>query len=169
MQLYQDQKGFSLIEVLAAVIILAVAILGVTAAFIEGRRQIEMAKRITVATKLAQEKMDDLRRQLATGTTVAGLYATYSGGASFVDKTSFRNLTLGGRIVAKYALFKSVSPLGAITSPLPAGTTSTMLKVDVTVRWTERVFKTITTTDGGTVSQPVDLPRDVTLTSVLSE
>jgi len=57
----QNNKGFTLIEVLVAMVILSIGLLG-TAALITGIiRGNQVSNRITVATTLAQDKMEDIK------------------------------------------------------------------------------------------------------------
>lgn len=57
-----DNKGFSLIEILVAITILSVGLLG-TAALITGIiRSNQVSNRVSTATTLAQDKMEDIKR-----------------------------------------------------------------------------------------------------------
>ncbi len=61
-RLHDDNGGFSLIEVLVAMVILSVGLLG-TAALITGIiNSNKLSNRISTATVLAQDKMEDIRR-----------------------------------------------------------------------------------------------------------
>jgi len=58
----ENNKGFSLIEILVAMAILSVGLLGtaaLTAGIIHGN---QVSNRITTATTLAQDKMEDIKR-----------------------------------------------------------------------------------------------------------
>jgi len=58
----ENNKGFTLIEVLVAMVILSVGLLG-TAALITGIiRGNKVSNRITTATTLAQDKMEEIKR-----------------------------------------------------------------------------------------------------------
>jgi len=58
----KNNKGFSLIEILVAITILSVGLLG-TAALISGIiRGNQVSNRVTTATTLAQDKMEDIKR-----------------------------------------------------------------------------------------------------------
>ena len=69
MQRLHDNNGFTLIEVLVAMVILSVGLLG-TAALITGIiRSNKVSNRITTATVLAQDKMEEIKN---AGYTNAG-------------------------------------------------------------------------------------------------
>lgn len=53
-------KGFTLIEVLIAMIILSIAMLAITGMFVTGVDGVSFGDRITSAVTLAQEKMEEL-------------------------------------------------------------------------------------------------------------
>jgi len=58
----QSERGFTLIEVLVAIVILSVGLLGMatlTIAIIQGNK---LSNDLTTATTLAQDKMEDIRR-----------------------------------------------------------------------------------------------------------
>jgi type IV pilus assembly protein PilV len=62
----KDEKGFTLIEVLVAIVILCVGLLGMaslTVAIIKGNK---LSNDLTTATTLAQDKMEDIRRASRT-------------------------------------------------------------------------------------------------------
>lgn len=155
--LYQDQKGFSLLEVMAASIILAVAILGLTAAFSQGRQVIETSKLATLATKLAQQQMDTIRNDLANGASLATVRTTYNN-LSTSYPTAFPNFTFSGQVVAEYVTFNTSGAL------IPSGSPTEMLNVTVTVQWPESVYTK--TLSGG---QVVVVNRQVKLNSVLAK
>ena len=61
-KLHDNNSGFTLIEVLVAMVILSIGLLG-TAALITGIiRGNQVSNRVTTATTLAQDKMEDIKR-----------------------------------------------------------------------------------------------------------
>ena len=58
---FQLEKGFSLIEVLISVAILAIAIIALVGVFPQGIHQVMTSEQISTMNHLAQSKLDDLR------------------------------------------------------------------------------------------------------------
>jgi len=57
----KNSKGFSLIEVLIAMVVMSFALMAIYSLFIRGTSDIDYGKRKTMATITAQEKMEELR------------------------------------------------------------------------------------------------------------
>jgi len=77
-RLHDDNGGFTLIEVLVAMIILTVGLLG-TAALIAGIiRGNKVSNRISTATTCAQDKMEDIKRLGYSGTPTSDTTTTES-------------------------------------------------------------------------------------------
>ena len=55
------QSGLSLVELMVALILLSVALMGLAAAFAPGRMAIQMGDQITTATFLARQMIEDMR------------------------------------------------------------------------------------------------------------
>ncbi len=54
-------KGFTLIEVLIAVFIIAISLLGLAIGFSNGLAWIQVIREVSVANRIAQEKMEEIR------------------------------------------------------------------------------------------------------------
>ena len=104
----RNDRGYTLIEVLVAMIILSIGLLGGAALIVGIIQGNSRSDRLTTATLLAQEKMEDIR----------GL--AYSGAA---DSTEDYNS------ITNYPLFKR------ITSVVASSPAANMKTVTVTVFW----------------------------------
>jgi type IV pilus assembly protein PilV len=67
MNLLKDSRGFSLVEVLIAMVVLAVALMGLATLQARCIRSNDLANRTTQATNLAQVKLEELLFRTATG------------------------------------------------------------------------------------------------------
>lgn len=67
MNLLKDRRGFSLVEVLIAMVVLAVALMGLATLQVRCIRSNDLANRTTQATNLAQVKMEELLFRSGTG------------------------------------------------------------------------------------------------------
>jgi type IV pilus assembly protein PilV len=85
MQTVRDANGFTLIEILIATVIITVASLGVVSLTIGIIRGNSFSKRLTIATTLAQDRMENVKRLgysnagTAAGTENYGTIANYAG------------------------------------------------------------------------------------------
>jgi prepilin-type N-terminal cleavage/methylation domain-containing protein len=71
------QRGFSFIEILVAIVILAVSILGIMAVLPSGYKEITSAGRMSTLNHLAQLKIDQLKATPYTASDlIAGLHPT---------------------------------------------------------------------------------------------
>jgi prepilin-type N-terminal cleavage/methylation domain-containing protein len=86
---HHDARGFSLIEVIIAIGVLAGLLLSVATMFILGGRQLKTGKTITQASALVQDIMEEFDRASFTG-----LYTTL--GAASTDSTRTVLSTTGG-------------------------------------------------------------------------
>lgn len=81
--------GFTLIEITIALLILTVGLVGILALFPVGFDAAGRAGNITTATFLAQEKMEDLKREGYNGATVAAALAVTQS-RLFTDYPNYR-------------------------------------------------------------------------------
>src|SRR3990172_1582378 len=83
-----QQEGFSLIELLVAIAILSVAIMGIVALLPTGYSHINTAGRISTMNHLGQQKLDQLRTlDFEDANLTAGTHPT--GGESFPERPSY--------------------------------------------------------------------------------
>jgi type IV pilus assembly protein PilV len=107
-----NNKGFTLIEVLVAMVILTVGLLGTAALIIGIINSNKLSNRISTATVLAQDKMEDIKR------------LGYSG-----MPTSDTTTTEPYNSITNYSLYKRV------TSTEVANPAAGMKTITVTVFW----------------------------------
>ena len=107
-----DNRGFTLVEILVAIVILSIGLLamaGLTTGVIRGNA---LSNRMTTAIMLAQEKMEDIRRLGYAGTPTA-------------NKTTMEDYgTIANHAPYKRSIFTNVG------SPAPG-----MKRITVTVYW----------------------------------
>ncbi len=82
----QTERGFTMIEVMVAMLLTAIAIIGILALFMSQTKASGFSRHATEATALCEDKLEQLRTQIsgagsgtdatidATGITTAGLY-----------------------------------------------------------------------------------------------
>lgn len=112
--------GFTLIEVLIAIVILSVGLLGMAALTVGIINGNKFSNDLTTATTLAQDKMEDIRRLGYSGTPTSDDTTTEDYGA-----------------ITDYAAYKSVT----VTDVYTAGTAwppDGMKTITVTVYWKNR-------------------------------
>jgi len=108
-RLHDDNSGFTLIEVLVAIVILTVGLLGTAGLIIEIIKGNQVSKRISTATVLAQDKMEEIKGAGYAGADAEAGTEPYGG----VD----------------FPLYKR------ITDVAPGNPTAGMKKITVTVYW----------------------------------
>jgi prepilin-type N-terminal cleavage/methylation domain-containing protein len=115
-----SRAGFSLIEVLVAIGILSVAILGLAVGAITITRANKMSQFHTVATNLAQDKLEQLR---------AGPFAGVAACTTSCDAVppAYQGVT--------YTRTWTVAP-----------NTATFKQINVTVQWTDYILHSLTVT-----------------------
>ncbi len=69
MRRVQNAKGFTLIEIMVAVTLLSVGLLGMAGLTVGIMRSNSLSNQVTTATALAQAKMEDLKREGYSGAT----------------------------------------------------------------------------------------------------
>ena len=100
--LLRREDGFTLMEVLVATTIAAVGFLGLTATHVTSVRATAMARNISIATNVATEQLETLRRKpydevvTSSPTTVTRGYMTFTSTATVAAVgTSSKKVTLG--------------------------------------------------------------------------
>ncbi len=124
------QRGFSLIEVLIAMLVLAIGLLGMAQMQASGLRSTHGAYLRTQATLLAGDMLDSMRANMTVAR--AGGYDVAFGGALAAGTTA------GDDVIAWKANLAALLPNGdgQITSVAPAGATAANPSdVTVAVRW----------------------------------
>lgn len=87
MNLLTDKKGFSMLEVLIAIVILSIAIMGLATLQSRGIRGNDLGNRTSQAVALAQDRLEDLintsRTQTISGGSESGIDETGGAGGVF--------------------------------------------------------------------------------------
>lgn len=112
----KNDGGFTLIEVLVAIVILTIGLLGMatlTVAIIHGNK---LSNDLTTATTLAQDKMEDIRRE------------GYDSVGDIGDPDDEE------KPVSGYPEFERVTSISGVGSPAVVG----MKKITVTVTWSDQ-------------------------------
>ncbi|PCJ30677.1 MAG: hypothetical protein COA99_17895, partial [Moraxellaceae bacterium] len=159
MKLNKNSHGFSLIEVMVALLILAVGILGISKLQVTLIRNSSDANQRSVAVSVAQQKIDDLRSfaHLTLGTSTDAIPDVWTIGIA-ANLLSFAHIAdnTGGSIAATtsnvgnytYNLSWDVTDYyytgdpSIATTPVPGGTAIDFKRVDVTVAWTDEAGNT---------------------------
>ncbi len=129
--IFPDQKGFTLVEVLIAVGILAVVIVGLLQLFVYCSTLAEAAGNTTLAINEAQNKMEEIRNHAFS--------------AIAIDYAS------GGTPGDTFAL-TSLNGTGAIAT-IQAGGSSSLLQVQVTVSWQNKNSRNFSTALTGLIAE----------------
>jgi prepilin-type N-terminal cleavage/methylation domain-containing protein len=85
MKIWKETTGFTLIEILIATIIITIASLGVATLTVGVMRQNSFSKRLTAATALVQDQLEEVKRlgypnaQTAAGTQNYGAITNFTG------------------------------------------------------------------------------------------
>jgi Tfp pilus assembly protein PilV len=134
----QEPEGFSLIEVVIAIGVLAGVLLSIASMFIMGGRQVKTGKTLTEATTLAQDLMEQFDKE-----SFNSLYLNL--GAVGTDTTrTVLSTTTGSPIAAwqpevirKLANGSASVRLDAMGPSSPTFATAAGIKVTVTLSWNE--------------------------------
>ena len=110
-----SKRGFTLIEVLVTIFIIAVAVIGLVMGFSSGLATVQELKQISVADHIAQEKMEELR-----------------GGAPLQETPHPQEVIQEG---TRYFYTITVTPVSGATA---------LSKVTVTVNFTSHTGRSIT-------------------------
>lgn len=125
MQAVRDANGFTLIEILIATVIITVASLGVVSLTIGIIRGNSSSKRLTIATTLAQDRLENVKRLgysnagTAAGTENYGTIANYGGYkrvTSVADNTPDSNIKTITVMVYWYSNPDPDKPLATIST-----------------------------------------------------
>ena len=88
MRRIRDTRGFTLIEIMIAVTLLAIGLLGMAGLTVGIMRGNTLSNQVTTATALAQDKMEDIKRAGYSGAaTLTEEYNTISGYPNYKRKT----------------------------------------------------------------------------------
>ena len=134
----RTESGFSLIEVVIAIGVMAGVLLSIASMFIMGGRQVKTGKTITEATALAQDLMEAFDKQ-----SFVALYTQL--GAATTDSTfTVLSTTTGSPIVSwqteiarKFANGVGQVTIDAMGNGTPTFGSCTGIKLTVTVSWSE--------------------------------
>lgn len=91
MRKLRNKKGFSLLEILVAITLLSIGLLGMaslTIGIIQGNTS---GNRVTTATTLAQDKMEDIKRLGYGGTSAGTVTEDYN---SITNYSSYKRVTV---------------------------------------------------------------------------
>jgi type IV pilus assembly protein PilV len=111
----KNGKGFTLIEILIAILLLVIALVGLASVTVSVIKGNDLSRMVTTATTLAKDKMEELKNVSATS---AG-YDALTGSSDTVEAIYTRQWTVG-----------------AVGTTAPDNDTTKMKKITVTVTWT---------------------------------
>ena len=130
--------GFTSIEVIIAIMLLGVALLGLASVTVSVIRGNDFSKMVTTATTQARDKMEELKSIAASQpnpcTAPNSCYDNLAGGSDTVDAVYTRQWTVG-----------------AVGAAAPQNDQTIMKKITVTVTWTWNIW-----------------PHSVTLNTIIS-
>ncbi|HXH27582.1 MAG TPA: hypothetical protein VNL37_00960 [Candidatus Polarisedimenticolia bacterium] len=134
----QADRGFSLIEVVLAIGLLAGVLISIASMFLLGGRQVKTGKTITEATTMANDFMEQLEQRSFTA-----LYTSLGAAATDTTKTVFSNVT-GSPIASWQPTISAALQQGvASVTILPKGPgtptfgSATGIRVTVTLTWSD--------------------------------
>ncbi|MDX6771086.1 MAG: prepilin-type N-terminal cleavage/methylation domain-containing protein [Elusimicrobiota bacterium] len=142
MRLFRSRSGVTLVELMVAAVILAVAILGLTATFGGVQRALQASKNKTLASNLAQEKMQILKQKnyYQVLVTTDPAYNTDYTPALAYDSGYFppESLREGGVSYTRYTFVQVAQEnSGALITLAPTTPDTGMKLVTVSVTWTQ--------------------------------
>lgn len=130
------QKGFTLIEVLVALVVMSIGLLGLAALQLQGMKYNSDAYFRTQATTLAYDMIDRMRANATAARS--GLYAAT---AAPTSATNCETSACSAAQVAQYDLHRWYQALAArLPKPIdqPSSIQSTGGQHTITIRWAER-------------------------------
>ena len=119
---YKIRAGFTLVEVIVALVILAATVAGIFASFIASQRYVATAKRRIVAVNFARQKLEELRPYVRQDTWTNSTNPLYS-----PDETSATPRILPGDFGTQWGGKRYYT----------VNTSGTYRPVNVTVTWSE--------------------------------
>jgi len=129
----RDQKGFTLLEMLIAVTLIAIGLLATASMQGVALRSNSIANRLTVANLLAQKVIEDLHSRSANDAIYLNASPVTNVQYILDPVTSSPTITIPGAGV--YSATYSITPNATISSTLVTGTT----RIDVTVSYIAQV------------------------------
>ena len=114
--LQKNGKGFTLVEILIAILLLVIALVGLASVTVSVIKGNDLSRMVTTATTLAKDKMEELKNLSATS---AGYDALTSGSQTGLE-----------------AIYTRAWTVGAVGATAPDNDTTKMKKITVTVTWT---------------------------------
>lgn len=115
----KKEKGFTSVEVIIAIMLLGVALLGLASVTVSVIRGNDLSKMVTTATTQGRDKMEELKNAAATQTG----YDNLAGGSDTVD-----------------TLYARQWAVGAVGVAPPQNDQTKMKKITVTVTWTWNIW-----------------------------
>lgn len=140
----RSQGGYSLVEVVVSLGILAAVLVAIASMFVLGRSNVNSGRKLTEATSIAQHVMEDVNKLsynglkvFFVGTPVLSTLTSYTAdtrvGGSYAN-TQYQPL-IDSRLHRAYALIV-LQPIGGDVKPA-VWTTGEAVRITVTVYWTE--------------------------------
>ena len=114
--LQKNGKGFTLVEILIAILLLVIALVGLASVTVSVIKGNDLSRMVTTATTLAKDEMEQLKNLSATS---AGYDALTNGSQTGLETIYTRTWTVG-----------------AVGATAPDNDTTKMKKITVTVTWT---------------------------------
>jgi hypothetical protein len=132
------ERGFSLVEVIIAIGVLAAVLISIASMFILGGRQVKEGKTLTEATALSHDIMETFDK-----ISFASLYGTF-GAASTASSVAVASTTSGSalapwqpEIIRKLDGGSATATLVAMGPGTPTFGTAVAMKLTIQLAWTE--------------------------------
>jgi len=118
--LQKNGKGFTLVEILIAILLLVIALVGLASVTVSVIKGNDLSRMVTTATTLAKDKMEQLKN-----------LSTTSAGYGALDTLA---LTDGSQTVLE-TVYTRAWTVGAVGTTAPDNDTTRMKRITVTVTW----------------------------------